>query len=180
MLGYTDTVQPLKHKINNTDEKELWPLAKCCKYEAFCWRHKSHVCALLSGSKSYKVVTSSKKAPFVFSGAVHLCLCILAELHYPDKLLWKGSSWILWDTDWGDDPVSLHAFELAVCVSRWKLYFLPILGYDWNVSNVLNLWKWNNFENSKSRLWWGYIWGCSIMATTIMKINVVHTDITKI
>lgn len=38
----------------------------------------------------------------------------LDELHYPDKLLWERSSGVLGDIDWGDDPVPLHPFQLAV------------------------------------------------------------------
>lgn len=41
----------------------------------------------------------------------------LDELHYPDKLLWERPSGVFGDIDWGDDPVSLHPFQLAVTFS---------------------------------------------------------------
>lgn len=54
MPGYIGTERPLKQKINNKAKKEPWPLAKCCKCEAFCWRYKPHVCYPLSRSSGQR------------------------------------------------------------------------------------------------------------------------------
>lgn len=75
----------------------------------------------------------------------------MGELHYPDKLLRERAPWVLWDIDWGDDPVSLHAFELAVHVSGWKRYLLQILGQDGRDSSFLDLWKGNDLAHELSR-----------------------------
>lgn len=72
--------------------------------------------------KFYKVVISTKRV-LVPSG-VSVCIkthgragapCVCHdELHYPDKLLWERPSRVFRDIDWGDDPVSLYPFQLAV------------------------------------------------------------------
>lgn len=87
MPGYIGTDRPLKQKINNTAEKkEPWPLAKCCKYEAFCWRHESHVCDPLSESSGQRGPTRlSYQAKSIFFEAVRWgrgfeCACVCAHL----------------------------------------------------------------------------------------------------
>lgn len=178
MPGNIGTDRPLKQKINNTAVKEPWPLAKCCKYEAFCWRYKT-LWVGAQGNGSYKVVISSKK---LFLLSCESCVCVsisacmcFSGLHYPDELLREWASWVLWDIDWGDDPVSLHAFELAVCVSWWKRYFLQILGHDWRDSNFLDLWKGNDLVEE---LYSDHIW--AVKCHYIMQcwsVGPPHTEI---
>lgn len=131
------------------------------------------------GNGSYKVVISSKK---LFLLSCESCVCVsisacmcFSGLHYPDELLREWASWVLWDIDWGDDPVSLHAFELAVCVSWWKRYFLQILGHDWRDSNFLDLWKGNDLVQE---LYSDHIW--AVKCHYIMQwwsVGPPHTEI---
>lgn len=77
------------------------------------------------------------------------------ELHYPDELLWEWPSGVFRDIDWGDDPVSLHPFQLAVTFPWWKWYFHYILVRDCRDGGFLHLLNGNNFEFQR----WGMIRG---------------------
>lgn len=82
--------------------------------------------------------------------------------HYPDKLLWERPSGVFRDIDWGDDPVSLHAFQLAVTFPWWKWYFHQILVRDCRDGGFLHLLNGNNSVSSRGEEWSGDsdLWRC--------------------